>query len=41
LWTGREKHGHIFSQTFDDTGTTKYYCMPHKTMGMKGAIVVK
>ncbi|NHX35571.1 nitrite reductase, copper-containing [Halolamina sp. R1-12] len=33
--------GHTFSQTFDDTGTTKYYCMPHKTMGMKGAIVVE
>ncbi len=33
--------GHTFSHTFDETGTTKYYCMPHKTMGMKGAVVVE
>ncbi|AZH27098.1 nitrite reductase, copper-containing [Haloplanus aerogenes] len=32
--------GHTFAQTFDAPGTTKYYCMPHKAMGMKGAVVV-
>ena len=32
--------GHTFSQTFDEQGVTKYYCTPHKTMGMKGAVVV-
>ncbi len=33
--------GHTFSQTFDSAGTYKYVCTPHKTMGMKGAIVVE
>ncbi len=36
-----DEAGHTFSHTFDNTGTTKYYCMPHKTMGMKGAVVVE
>jgi len=30
-----------FEQTFDEAGTYLYYCNPHKTMGMKGAIVVE
>ncbi|MFB6111508.1 MAG: halocyanin domain-containing protein [Halobacteriaceae archaeon] len=29
-----------YEQVFDSTGVTKYYCTPHKQMGMKGAIVV-
>jgi halocyanin-like protein len=29
-----------YERTFDSTGTIKYYCGPHKSMGMKGAIVV-
>jgi len=33
--------GHTFEHTFDASGTTKYYCMPHKSMGMKGAVVVE
>lgn len=36
--TGDE--GFTFEQTFEETGTTKYFCAPHKSMGMKGAIVV-
>jgi len=32
--------GFTFSQTFDSEGVSKYYCNPHKAMGMKGAIVV-
>ncbi|NHN60264.1 MULTISPECIES: halocyanin domain-containing protein [Halorussus] len=35
------KEGFTFSHTFDSAGTYKYYCTPHKTMGMKGAIVVE
>ncbi|MFB6125984.1 MAG: halocyanin domain-containing protein [Halolamina sp.] len=33
--------GHTFTHTFESTGTTKYYCQPHKTMGMKGVVVVE
>ncbi|MFB6096323.1 MAG: halocyanin domain-containing protein [Haloferacaceae archaeon] len=33
--------GATFEQTFDDAGTVEYYCMPHRTMGMKGVIVVE
>ena len=32
--------GHTFEQTFDEEGVTKYACTPHKTMGMKGAVLV-
>jgi len=32
--------GFTFTQTFDSEGVSKYYCNPHKTMGMKGAVVV-
>lgn len=31
---------HTFEQTFDSTGVVKYYCAPHQTMGMKGAVAV-
>ena len=33
--------GHTFSQTFEAAGTVKYYCTPHRTMGMKGVVVVE
>lgn len=33
--------GTTFEYTFDETGTYKYYCAPHKPMGMKGAVVVE
>jgi len=32
--------GHTFSQTLDGAGIIKYACVPHKQMGMKGAVVV-
>jgi halocyanin-like protein len=32
--------GETYSRTFDSEGTFKYYCQPHKMMGMKGAVVV-
>jgi len=32
--------GYTFDYTFEDAGVYKYACTPHKTMGMKGAIVV-
>jgi len=32
--------GDTFERTFDAEGVSKYYCDPHKTMGMKGAVVV-
>ncbi|WP_435176738.1 halocyanin domain-containing protein [Halorussus sp. AFM4] len=36
-----QKEGFTFSHTFDSAGTYKYYCTPHKPMGMKGAVVVE
>ncbi len=32
--------GFTFTQTFDEEGVSRYACTPHKTMGMKGAVVV-
>ncbi|WP_396613627.1 halocyanin domain-containing protein (plasmid) [Haloferax sp. S1W] len=32
--------GHTFEHTFDETGTFPYSCVPHESMGMKGAVVV-
>ena len=31
--------GDRFERTFDTDGISKYYCGPHRTMGMKGAVV--
>ncbi|MFD1600945.1 halocyanin domain-containing protein [Halobellus rarus] len=36
-----QESGHTFSQTFEETGTVKYYCTPHETIGMKGVVVVE
>lgn len=33
--------GATFEHAFESTGTYEYYCLPHKPMGMKGAIVVE
>jgi plastocyanin len=33
--------GEKFSKTFDQKGTFKYYCVPHRDVGMVGTIVVK
>ncbi|MDY6764161.1 MAG: halocyanin domain-containing protein [Halobacteria archaeon] len=32
--------GFVFKHTFDSPGIYKYYCTPHKGMGMKGAVYV-
>jgi halocyanin-like protein len=32
--------GFTFEQTFDERGVHRYVCVPHRTMGMKGAVVV-
>jgi halocyanin-like protein len=32
--------GDTFSYTFESAGVTRYYCSPHESMGMKGAVVV-
>jgi halocyanin-like protein len=42
-WGGHEpieNSGFSFSHTFETEGVYTYYCKPHLTMGMKGAIVV-
>lgn len=33
--------GHEFEHTFEESGTSLYFCEPHKTLGMKGAVVVE
>ena len=33
--------GHTFEHTFESSGTVRYYCQPHETVGMKGAVVVE
>jgi halocyanin-like protein len=33
--------GHTFEQTFDSSGVVLYYCAPHRTLGMRGAIIVE
>ncbi|WP_226011206.1 halocyanin domain-containing protein [Halomicrobium salinisoli] len=32
--------GFTFSQTFEEAGVVKYACTPHRSMGMKGVVVV-
>ncbi|SFG88056.1 halocyanin domain-containing protein [Halopelagius inordinatus] len=32
--------GHTFEHAFENEGVTTYYCMPHRAMGMKGAVLV-
>ncbi|MFB6156488.1 MAG: halocyanin domain-containing protein [Haloferacaceae archaeon] len=33
--------GHTFSWTPESSTTATYYCTPHRTLGMKGAVVVE
>jgi halocyanin-like protein len=33
--------GYTFSQTLEESGVVQYYCTPHRTMGMKGVVVVE
>ena len=42
-WQGHEpieNQGFSFEHTFDTEGIYKYYCQPHLSLGMKGAVVV-
>ncbi|MFB6074186.1 MAG: halocyanin domain-containing protein [Haloarculaceae archaeon] len=33
--------GATFEHTFDASGTTRYFCVPHEYAGMKGVVVVE
>ena len=35
------EEGHTFEHTFSEAGTYTYVCTPHKTLGMKGVVVVE
>lgn len=39
--SGSIKSSGTFQHTFEEAGTYLYYCTPHKSQGMKGAIVVE
>ncbi len=32
---------HTFTHTFETAGTFRYYCTPHKGLGMRGVVVVE
>ncbi|MFB6189005.1 MAG: halocyanin domain-containing protein [Halapricum sp.] len=34
------EQGHTYSHTFEDSQIVDYYCHPHRSLGMKGAIAV-
>lgn len=33
--------GETFERTFEEAGVSKYYCAPHRSSGMKGAVVTE
>ena len=33
--------GHTYKHTFESAGSYRYYCVPHKASGMKGAVIVE
>jgi len=35
------EEGYTFEHTFSESGTYKYACTPHRTLGMKGVVVVE
>jgi len=35
------EEGHEFEHTFEEAGTSLYFCTPHKGVGMKGAVIVE
>lgn len=39
--SGSAEQNATFTHTFDASGTFYYYCKPHRSMGMKGAVVVE
>jgi plastocyanin len=47
-WTGTEgdrgttyPSGHVYTHTFEVAGTYDYVCVPHRTSGMVGTVVVE
>lgn len=36
-----KSEGYEFTHSFQDTGTYLYYCKPHRSLGMKGAVYVE
>lgn len=38
--SGEPEQGATFEHTFETPGVTIYYCEPHKSIGMKGAVMV-
>ena len=38
--SGPPESGATFEHTFETAGTFYYYCAPHQSMGMKGAVIV-
>ena len=38
--SGEPEQNVTFKYTFDTVGTVYYYCEPHRSMGMKGAVIV-
>ena len=36
-----QESGNTFEHTFEETGVHEYVCTPHKSVGMKGAVVVQ
>jgi halocyanin-like protein len=36
-----EEEGFTFEHTFSESGTYEYACTPHRSLGMKGAVVVE
>ena len=38
--SGQPEQNATFQHTFETAGTVFYYCEPHKSMGMKGAVIV-
>lgn len=38
--SGEPEQNATFEYTFETAGTVAYYCDPHKSMGMKGAVIV-
>lgn len=39
--SGEPEQNATFEHTFETAGTAYYYCKPHESMGMKGAVVVE
>lgn len=39
--SGESEQNATFEHTFETAGTVLYYCEPHKSMGMKGAVIVE